>query len=149
MDGGAWWAIVHEVAELDTAERLPFRFSLSCIGEGNGNPVQCSCRENPRDGGAWWEAVYGVAESRTRLKRLSSSSSSSKAYIWTLCSFEIPCKILHQKCNYVLKVKLNETTVKNYTASKFRFIKVIRVIRVISINLLKAFMEKICSSIEQ
>ena len=51
-------------------------FSLSCLGEGNGNPLQCSCLENPRDGGAWWAAVYGVAQSRTRLKQLSSSSSS-------------------------------------------------------------------------
>ena len=50
--------------------------SLSCIGEGNGNPLQCSCLENPRDGGAWWPAIYGVAQSRTQLKRLSSSSSS-------------------------------------------------------------------------
>ena len=50
--------------------------SLSCIGEGNGNPLQCSCLENPRDGGAWWAAVYGVAQGLTRLKRLSSSSSS-------------------------------------------------------------------------
>ena len=58
-------------------ERLHFHFSLSCIGEGNGNPLQCSCLENPRDGGAWWASVYGVAQSRTRLKRLSSSSSSS------------------------------------------------------------------------
>ena len=57
-------------------ERLHFHFSLSCIGEGNGNPLQCSCLENPRDGGAWWAAVYGVAQSRTQLKRLSSSSSS-------------------------------------------------------------------------
>ena len=54
--------------ESDTTERLPFPFSLSCIGEGNGNPLQCSCLENPRDGGAWWAAVYGVAQSRTRLK---------------------------------------------------------------------------------
>ena len=61
----------------DTTERLHFHFSLSCIGEGNGSPLQCSCLENPRDGGAWWAAVYGVAQSRTRLKRLSSSSSSS------------------------------------------------------------------------
>ena len=60
--------------ELDTTEWLHFHFSLSCIGEGNGNPLQCSCLENPRDGGAWWAAVYGVAQSRTRLKRLSSSS---------------------------------------------------------------------------
>ena len=57
-------------------ERLHFHFSLSCIGEGNGNPLQCSCLENPRDGGASWAAVYGVAQSQTRLKRLSSSSSS-------------------------------------------------------------------------
>ena len=62
--------------ESDTTERLHFIFSLSCIGEGNGNPLQCSCLENPRDGGAWWAAVYGVAQGRTRLKRLSSSSSS-------------------------------------------------------------------------
>ena len=62
--------------ESDTTERLHFHFSLACIGEGNGNPLQCSCLENPRDGGAWWAAVSGVAQSRTRLKRLSSSSSS-------------------------------------------------------------------------
>ena len=63
--------------ESDTTERLHFHFSLSCIGEGNGNPLQCSCLENPRDGGAWWADVYGVAQSRTRLKRLSSSSSNA------------------------------------------------------------------------
>ena len=61
--------------ELDRTERIPFHFSLSCIGEGNGSPLQCSWLENPRDGGAWWAAVYGVAQSRTRLKRLSGSSS--------------------------------------------------------------------------
>ena len=54
--------------ELDTTERLHLHFSLSCIGEGNGNPLQCSCLENPTDGGAWWAAIYGVAQSRTRLK---------------------------------------------------------------------------------
>ena len=64
---------------LDTTERLHFHFSLSCIGEGNGNPLQCSCLENPRDGGAWWAAIYGVAQSRTWLKWLSSSSSSRRA----------------------------------------------------------------------
>ena len=61
--------------ELDMTERLHFHFSLSCTGEGNGSPLQCSCLQNPRDGGAWWAAVYEVAQSRTRLKRLSSSSS--------------------------------------------------------------------------
>ena len=52
----------------DTTERLHFQFSLSCIGERNGNPLQCSCLENPRDGGAWWADVYGVTQSWTRLK---------------------------------------------------------------------------------
>ena len=66
--------------ESDTTERLHFHFSLSCIGEGNGNPLQCSCLENPRDGEAWWAAVYEVAQSRTWLKWLSSSSSSSLAF---------------------------------------------------------------------
>ena len=59
--------------ESDTTEQLHFHFSLSCIGEGNGNPLHCSCLENPRDGEAQWAAVYGVAQSRTRLKRLSST----------------------------------------------------------------------------
>ena len=59
--------------ESDTTERLHFHFSVSCIGEGNGNPLQCSCLENPRDGRAWWAAVYGVTQSRTQLKWLSSS----------------------------------------------------------------------------
>ena len=57
---------------MDTTERLHLHFSLAGVGEGNGNPLRCSCLENPRDGGAWWAAVYGVAQSRTRLKRLSS-----------------------------------------------------------------------------
>ena len=68
-------------------ERLSFHFSLSCIGEGNGNPLQCSCLENPRDGGAWWAAVYGVAQSRTRLQRLSSSSSKSLGLPYTVLVF--------------------------------------------------------------
>ena len=65
--------------EWNTTERL--HFSLSYTGEGNGNPLQCSCLENSRDGGAWWAAIYGVAQSRTRLKRLSSSSSSLPIHI--------------------------------------------------------------------
>ena len=71
--------------EMDTTEWLHFHFSLSCIGEGNGNPLQCSCLENPRDGGSWWAAVYGVAQSLTWLKRLSSSSSSSFTWHVNYC----------------------------------------------------------------
>ena len=70
------WA--HE--ESDMTERLRFQFSLSCIGEGNGNPLQCSCLENPRDGRTWWAAVYGVTQSWTWLKRLSIISSSSRCH---------------------------------------------------------------------
>ena len=67
--------------ESDVTERLHCHFTLSCIGEGNGNPLQCSCLENPRDGGAWWAAISGVTQSWTRLKRLSSSSLYSRS--WT------------------------------------------------------------------
>ena len=73
IDGGAWWGAVHGVAKSWT--RLSDFTSLSCTGEGNGNPLHCSYLENPRDGGAWWAAIYGVAQSQTRLKRLSSDSS--------------------------------------------------------------------------
>ena len=80
MDGGAWWAAVHGVTKSWT--RLSDSLSLFTFmhGEGNDNPLQCPCLENPRDGGAWWAAVSGVAQSRTRLKRLSSGSSS--ASLW-------------------------------------------------------------------
>ena len=78
--------------ESDTTERCHFHFSLSCIGEGNGNPLQCSCLENPRDGGACWAAVYGVAQSRTRLKLLSSRGrrgSSKRLYVGIFIMFYI------------------------------------------------------------
>ena len=67
-------------------EQLHFHFSLSCIGEGNDNPLQCSCLDNPRDGGAWWAAVYGVAQIWTRLKRLSSNSVFSRYSVQFSCS---------------------------------------------------------------
>ena len=86
--------------ESDTTERLHFHFSLSCMGEGNGNPLQCSCLENPRDGGAWWASVYGVAQSRTRLKRLSSSSSS-------LCCFQT-----FQSCAFPTATRTQRITLK-------------------------------------
>ena len=73
--------------ESDTTEWLHFHFSLSFTGEGHGNPLQCSCLENPRDGGACWAAVYGVAQSQTRLKRLSSSSIYIVIIYWLVFSF--------------------------------------------------------------
>ena len=68
--------------ESDTTERLYFHFSLSCTGEGNGNPLQCSCLENPMDGGAWWAAVSGVTQSLTQLKWLSMPSNKSQVNKW-------------------------------------------------------------------
>ena len=77
-------------------ERLHFHFSLSCVGEGNGNPLKCYCLENPRDGGAWWAAVYGVTQSRTRLKGLISSSSSRISRIYE------SVVMTETKCNYYI-----------------------------------------------
>ena len=91
--------------ESDMTERLHFHFSLSCIGEGNGNPLQCSCLENPRDGGAWWAAVYGVAQSRTRLKWLSSNSSIAS------------CDIDQVETCAVYPASLGTSLVLNYTSS--------------------------------
>ena len=88
----------------DMTKWLPFHFSLSCIGEGNGNPLQCSCLENPWDEGAWWAAVYGVAQSQTRLKRLSSSMIILfKCFCNCLTVFHSSCTILdfHQWCTSV------------------------------------------------
>ena len=92
MDGGAWWAEVHGDAKGWT--RLSdftctFHFH---IGEGNGNPLQCSCLENPRDGGAWWAAVYGVTQSQTRLKRLSSNLAAGSISVGPKCSRIYPYK---------------------------------------------------------
>ena len=78
--GGSPWGR----EESDMTERLHFHFSLSCIGEGNGNPLQYSCLENPRDGGAWWAAIYGIAQSWTRLKWLSSSFIAGRFF--TICA---------------------------------------------------------------
>ena len=66
MEPGRLWSM--GLLRVNMTERLHFPFSLSGIGEGNGDPLQCSCLENPRDGGAWWAAVYGVTQSQTRLK---------------------------------------------------------------------------------
>ena len=79
-------------------EWLHFHFSLSCIGEGNGNPLQCYCLENPRDGGAWWAAVHGAAQSQTQLKQLSSSSSKESLVCtlhWKFPEFRKHCGCVH------------------------------------------------------
>ena len=98
-----------------------FHFSLSCIGEGNGNPLHCSCLENPRDGGAWWAAVSGVAQSRTRLKQLSSSSSSSNAHtqirhfgqlIKLPLTYILGCKM---KTRYLYTLEINPLSVVSFT----------------------------------
>ena len=89
--------------ELDMTERLPFQFSLSYIGEGNGNPFHCSCLENPRDGGAWWAAVYGVTQSLTRLKWLSSSSSKHpNIHVTKVPVGEEVKKLFFQLCNIAI-----------------------------------------------
>ena len=102
--------------ELNTTEQLHFHFSLSCTGEGNGNPLQCSCLENPRDRGAWWAVVYGVAQNWTRLTRLSSSS---RGYIQFLvmylyiliyvcvCIYINTCIFFHKRTFY-------ESFIKNF-----------------------------------
>ena len=77
---------------MGSLSRLHFPFSLSCIGEGNGNPLQCSCLENPRDGRVWWAAVYGVAQSRTRLTRLSSSSI-YRIHMPSVCMCLVHCSV--------------------------------------------------------
>ena len=87
--------------ESDTTERLHFHFSRSCVGEGNGNPLQCSCLKNPRDRGAWWAAVCGVAQSQTRLKRLSSSSSTMCPVNGFMFSFSLKhssVTLMHAPC---------------------------------------------------
>ena len=90
-------------------ERLHFHFSLACIGEGNGNPLQCSCLENPRDGEAWWAAIYGVSQSQTQLKRLNSSSSSNnnmhllEQRVWGQRQLLQNCKVKGRKCKNSVK----------------------------------------------
>ena len=91
MDGGAWRAAVHRVAQSQTQLK---RLSMhACIGEGDGNPLQCSCLENPRDGGAWCAAVYAVAWSRTQLKQLSSSSKGTESSLCGLAWLTIFCYV--------------------------------------------------------
>ena len=94
---------VHQ--ESDTTEWVPFHFSLSCIGEGNGNPLLCSCPENPRDRGAWWAAVSGVTHSQTRLKWLSSSSALKKYFVVAVSETEMVRNNLVNKFNSILPFK--------------------------------------------
>ena len=99
-----------------TIEWLHFHFSLSCTGEGNDNPLQCSCLENPRDGGAWWAAVSGVTQSWTRLKRLSSSSSSIIQYLFVityLALFLLPFFLEMSLFIMVRTLKMRSTSLTN------------------------------------
>ena len=113
----------------DTTERLHFHFSLSCIGEGNGNPLQCSCLENPRDRGAWWAAVYGVTQSQTWLKWFSSSSR-SRTQFWISSS----SNFLHgMLSSLIISVKINSISVWLYQDCYFYFL-------VISFNSLSYFL---------
>ena len=99
--------------EADITERLHFHFSLSCIGEGNGNLLQCSCLENPRDGEAWWAAVSGVTQSRTRLKRLSSSFCSVLSTSDLYCA--LPCmKYSLDISNFLEEISLSHSIVLLY-----------------------------------
>ena len=100
--------------ESDTTERLHFHFSLSCIGEGNGNPLQCSCLENPRDGEPWWAAVYGVAQSWTRLKRLSSSSSSREWAVFVFPILSRTCVVSLFILTIMVRISLNFIIVFNF-----------------------------------
>jgi len=104
--------------ESDTTERLPFHFSLSCIGEGNGNPLQCSCLENPKDGRAWWAAVYEVAQSRTRLNDLAAAAVPSHSFSFLVFSWisllvyfsklsSFPKKIVSIFISIVLNLEVN------------------------------------------
>ena len=98
-------------SESGTTERLHFHISLSCIGGGHGNPLQCSCLENPRDCGAWWAAVHGVTQTRTRLKRLRSSSSSSSSSSNVINKPAIS-NLLHFFFNFILFVTIKKCDAK-------------------------------------
>ena len=121
-----------------TAERRHFHFSLSCIGEGNGNSLQRSCLENPRDGGAWWAAVYGVAQSSTRLKRLSSSS--SMALIWSFCVFIFVLDSIGTNCLKMLLVDIFFFFNKNICT-------MVGISKVTIENKLRQNIEKVCKHI--
>ena len=97
--------------ESDTTERLPFHFSLSLIGEGNGNPLQCSCLGNPRDGGAWWASINGVAQSRTRLKRLSSSRGRHFAITQTDRDSLSPTRKVFLRCQNIICMNIKHKVV--------------------------------------
>ena len=95
--------------ELDTTGQLHFHFSLSCVGEGNGNPLQCSCLENPRDGEAWWAAIYGVAQSQTRLKWLSSSK-----LLLGVCIHSVCVCVMSFYCHFLLYLLFSVITAFAY-----------------------------------
>ena len=98
----------------DTAEWLHFHFLLSCIGEGNGNPLQCSCLENPRDGGAWWAAIYGVSRSRTQLKWLSSSKNTTTTCENSLALVTEDSCSLHRYWSMLMEMQRNYVVMQSW-----------------------------------
>ena len=96
-----------------------FLFSLSCIGEGNGNPLQCSCLENPRDEGAWWAAIFGVIQSWTQLKRLSSSTSSRCFSVYFYTSDR--CNLFPHRVYSLVKVMLKQIGIFKINLFKITF----------------------------
>ena len=115
----------HGVAEGRTRlSNFTFTFHFFCIGEGNGNPLQCSCLENPRDGVAWWAAVYGVAQSQTRLKRLSSSSSSSSKHIFITFTWQYQLREKSSDCRETSGNHEFLNNTPNYKDGVYIFLKI-------------------------
>ena len=115
------WKIpwTEEPGRLQSMARLHFHFLLSCIGEGNSNPLQCSCLENPRDGRAWRAAVYGVAQNRTRLKWLSSSSSRRKSLgSRTKQTFDLKAQSIKVKVDKLDPIKIKNCSTKDCVKSE-------------------------------
>ena len=119
MDRRAWWAAIYGVAQGQT--RLKWLSMQACIGERNGNPLQHSCMENPRDRGGWWTAVYGVAQSRTRLKRLCSSS--NRQVCPSLCD-PMDCSLPGSSFRGIFQARILEWVAISFSKSVSRYCQI-------------------------
>ena len=131
--------------ESDMTERLHFHFSLPCIGEGNGNPLQYSCLENPRDGGAWWAAIYG-AHSRTWLKRLSNSNRQHYTIPHSIIHLLSPnfCSLFHRLDNFYW-LTFNSALNSSFSKNNFQVIAKISYLLTQCIHLFMQVLEHICN----